>query len=110
MKRFFDHCFTLEEIKEKYRLEAKVLHPDAGGEPADFRELKSQYDEALKMVSKKALLPELFVRVGKYKYQWVQVNYVTRDNHYYHFTFMNGGRLQITGDRTDLIFTDRGRL
>lgn len=41
---------TKQEIKEAYRLKAKQLHPDRGGNMSDFIELKHAYDLAIQLV------------------------------------------------------------
>jgi len=85
------------------------LHPDKGGDAAEFREMKSQYDEAIAIVDKQPILPEFFNLKGLYKYRYEPVIYTHRDNYYYYFGYLKG-ILQITKDRTDLIFQDTARL
>lgn len=43
--QYFDGCHTQTEIKSKYRELAKKMHPDFGGDPAEFHELQRQYDQ-----------------------------------------------------------------
>jgi len=38
---------TEAEVKAAYRLKARSLHPDAGGDPAEFSDLNHAYTEAL---------------------------------------------------------------
>ena len=44
--RYFEGCTTIEEVKERFRMHAKVLHPDAGGNAADFRDMMEEYQRA----------------------------------------------------------------
>lgn len=43
--RYFDDCSDLESAKERYKRLAKELHPDVGGDSAEFSEMKRQYEE-----------------------------------------------------------------
>lgn len=40
----FTDCHTKEEATKKYKQLAKELHPDVGGNPDEFNEMKRQYD------------------------------------------------------------------
>lgn len=46
-----DYPATIDQIKRAYRLKAKDLHPDTGGNEADFVKLKDAYDTALNMAA-----------------------------------------------------------
>ena len=43
MKRYFENCVTVEEVKARFRDLAKQLHPDCGGDAQAFREMMEQY-------------------------------------------------------------------
>ena len=38
---------TSDEVKQAYRNKARLLHPDLGGDPAEFAALNASYKEAL---------------------------------------------------------------
>ncbi|MBL8004964.1 MAG: J domain-containing protein [Candidatus Kapabacteria bacterium] len=44
---YFEDCTTPEEVKEKYRILAKALHPDKCGIERYFARLQSEYEERL---------------------------------------------------------------
>lgn len=44
---------SLEEVKAAYRRRALELHPDRGGDAADFRGLQTAYEEALRRLARK---------------------------------------------------------
>ena len=46
--RFFDHLFSVENIKSEYRDLAFRHHPDRGGDTATMQAINGQYHEALK--------------------------------------------------------------
>lgn len=41
--KYFTECKTIEDVKKVYHENAKRLHPDAGGNAADFREMMAEY-------------------------------------------------------------------
>lgn len=43
-RRWFSDCNNLEELEHEYRLVAKELHPDVGGDVDEFTEMKRQYE------------------------------------------------------------------
>lgn len=45
---YFEDCATTDEVKEKYRILAKALHPDKCGIERYFPMLQSEYEERLK--------------------------------------------------------------
>ena len=44
---------TLKSIEKKYKILAKQLHPDKGGDTEEFQKLKESYDSILKEKSQK---------------------------------------------------------
>ena len=46
-----------KEIRAAFRERSKVLHPDHGGDPLDFHNLKEAYDEAMEGIYRKRCLP-----------------------------------------------------
>lgn len=50
----FDWIPTQEEIKERYKELAKIMHPDAGGNSDDFMMLQEARDKALDYVGEKS--------------------------------------------------------
>jgi hypothetical protein len=43
--QYFADCQSKEQAKPKYRQLVKELHPDMGGDPDAFNEMKRQYDQ-----------------------------------------------------------------
>ena len=43
--RYFDDCFSKEDAKNRFRRYAIEMHPDAGGDTAEFAEMNRQYQE-----------------------------------------------------------------
>lgn len=52
MKRYFDHLFTLAEIKAEYKALVKINHPDVGGDTATMQAINGQYTEAVKRIER----------------------------------------------------------
>lgn len=48
---YFDHIATMEEGNKLYRQLAKELHPDAGGDPEQFRAMRAEW-QGLKLIEK----------------------------------------------------------
>ena len=46
MRKYFINCTTLEEVKNTFHELAKRLHPDAGGDPEEFKKMYAEYKEA----------------------------------------------------------------
>ena len=46
MKKYFENCKTLEELKAEYRRLAKRHHPDCGGDAETMKEINNQYETA----------------------------------------------------------------
>jgi curved DNA-binding protein CbpA len=45
MKNYFANCTTLDEAKALYKKLAFQLHPDTGGDTAEFQEMQSQFEK-----------------------------------------------------------------
>lgn len=45
MKRFFDSCQTLDDLKKAYRAAAMAHHPDRGGDTATMQRINAEYAE-----------------------------------------------------------------
>ena len=52
MTNFFEHCKTLQEVKELYRNLAKLHHPDKGGDLATMQLINNQYSKAVVLIAK----------------------------------------------------------
>lgn len=46
MYKFFNKCFTAEDVKMTFKDLAKKLHPDNGGNAEEFKKMMSEYTEA----------------------------------------------------------------
>lgn len=42
---------TPDEVKQAFRAKARLLHPDLGGDATQFDELRSHYNEALRVAT-----------------------------------------------------------
>ena len=47
---FTERPASIDVVKAKYKTLAKVYHPDAGGDPAEFRSLTEAYNTCLKLL------------------------------------------------------------
>lgn len=99
----FNDCYTPDEIKTRYRKLAMSLHPDKGGDPADFRELQQQYEFKLSQASREPQLPPFFHVDKAYTYFRAKVVYYQRDNHWYKFHKPGGADVWIDRDHLHLI-------
>lgn len=54
---------TTEEIRRAYRLRAKAAHPDAGGDPAAFRQLLAAYETLVRVDRRRDYDDQLGIRV-----------------------------------------------
>ena len=45
MKKYFEQCSTLDEAKALYKKLAFMLHPDKGGDTAEFQEMQNQFEK-----------------------------------------------------------------
>lgn len=43
--KYFGNCETIEDVKAEFKKWAKKLHPDCGGDEAEFVKMKAEYDE-----------------------------------------------------------------
>lgn len=46
MFKYFNNCFTAEDVKTTFKDLAKKLHPDNGGNAEDFKNMMAEYTEA----------------------------------------------------------------
>lgn len=44
---YFDHLKTVEEVKNRFKLLAKKLHPDVGGDKVVMQEINLDYEKSL---------------------------------------------------------------
>ena len=49
MFKYFNKCFTAEDVKATFKDLAKKLHPDNGGNAEDFKNMMAEYTDAWKM-------------------------------------------------------------
>ncbi len=107
---YFDGCYTIDEIKSRYRKWSMMLHPDVGGKAELFLEMKQEYDGKIDNVSRQPLLPEYFNPRSDYEYFRRPVKYLSRDNHYYRFEMQSGCGLLIDRDHLNLIWEKQKRI
>ncbi|HLF52334.1 J domain-containing protein [Flavobacterium sp.] len=66
---FFEPPYTKDSIRKQYKLLAKQLHPDRGGDTQKFQQMKKQYDELNKFIdelpTKKERKKKLKVKTAK---------------------------------------------
>ena len=48
--KYFDKIKTVEELKKEYCRLAKILHPDAGGDTADFQTMQNEFEKVFENV------------------------------------------------------------
>lgn len=46
MFKYFNNCFTAEDVKSTFKDLAKKLHPDNGGNAEDFKNMMAEYTDA----------------------------------------------------------------
>lgn len=46
MKKYFQDCHTIEDVKRTYKEWAKKLHPDNGGSEEEFKAMAAEYEKA----------------------------------------------------------------
>ena len=101
---YFQTCFTTEEVKARYRQLAMKLHPDKGGNEADFRELNQQYEHFVLKVAQAPDLPDIFSVDKDYEYFRSKIIYKARNNHWYIFDRPSGAAVYIDSGHTNLIW------
>jgi len=52
MTNFFQHCTTIQEVKDLYRTLAKEHHPDKGGNLQTMQAINNQYSKAIILIAK----------------------------------------------------------
>ena len=45
--RYFEDCDSIDEVRSRYKILAKELHPDVGGNSQEFAEMHAQYQEEM---------------------------------------------------------------
>lgn len=51
MKKYFANIKTAEELKKAYKRLCLQLHPDKGGDPAEFKAMQAEYEEAAQRIA-----------------------------------------------------------
>lgn len=52
MEKYFAHLKTTEELKKAYKHLCLKLHPDKGGDAAEFKAMQAEYEEASKRIAR----------------------------------------------------------
>lgn len=52
MKKYFEHITTAQELKKAYKRLCLKLHPDKGGDPAEFKAMQAEYEEAAQRIAR----------------------------------------------------------
>lgn len=109
MEPYFEFCYTLDELQDKYRTICKRLHPDKGGNKEDFQHMQEEYEAAKRSIEYREAhdcLPDLFSKSANYEYLRRPVRYSGKvGGHYYKFTQDYGANILIDKNHTNLIFT-----
>lgn len=96
---YFDNCYTPEELKLRYRDMVKLLHPDKGGNKAQFQDMQNEYEQAKQRVNSQRsinTMPDLYSDSEAYEYMRRPVIYAgVVYNHYYKFTQAFGADILI---------------
>ena len=45
MKKYFANITTAQELKKAYKRLCLKLHPDKGGDPAEFKAMQAEYED-----------------------------------------------------------------
>jgi len=109
--KYFNDCYTPDEVKQRYRQLARSLHPDKGGSKREFQQMQEEYDRVkitIRENRKRNTLPEYFTKNGDYEYHRKKVKYVgIYFNHYYKFVQDYGADILIDSNHRNLIFEKR---
>lgn len=49
--KYFSNAETLEELKKEYKKMVLKLHPDKGGDVAEFKKMQAEFEEAVKILA-----------------------------------------------------------
>lgn len=105
---YFDHCHAYEELHLQYRRWCKKLHPDAGGDKAEFQQMQNEYEVKKTGIAyqvKHNYLPDLFSSDMSYEYMRRPVTYAgTVDGYYYKFEQAFGAVILIDQQHINLIY------
>ena len=52
MKKYFENITTAQELKKAYKRLCLQLHPDKGGDPAEFKAMQAEYEEAAQRIAR----------------------------------------------------------
>lgn len=102
MDFFFDGLTTADEVKQRYRELAKLMHPDVGGTNLAMQELNEQYKQVMEDLPHPPP-PDLFTKGATYQYLWRKVSYRRRTETQHIFQLESGCWLYIDTHRLDLI-------
>lgn len=69
MKKFFENCKTAEDLKAMYKTLVKKLHPDNGGNAADFAAMRNEFADMFDRLKNthKNSKGETYTRTGEYE-------------------------------------------
>lgn len=70
---YFENCKNIDEAKKQYKILAKQMHPDQGGDDELFKELQKQYENFLKFTANRA-----FSESKKYDYDSDDVGFLAK--------------------------------
>lgn len=52
MKKYFANITTAQELKKAYKRLCLQLHPDKGGDPAEFKAMQAEYEEVAQRIAR----------------------------------------------------------
>jgi curved DNA-binding protein CbpA len=58
--KYFNHCKTLDQLKQEYKRLAKIHHPDCGGDDATMAAINAEYDELARKLPKETATGETY--------------------------------------------------
>lgn len=83
---YFDNMKTVDEIKDRFKILAKRLHPDVGGDKIIMQEINNEYDIHLKRIinqkEEKVFFDEVLHKIKKV-IEWAE------NNQSFDLTFIN---------------------